>query len=247
MGALKWIGKIVLVMVTLLSGSLGVIQQVIILNSANPNPIWQEKVFSFAIWIAFIISAAWLWILEHRKVIGALHTIAELEQQIAGTEANIVGDFQRCKFEPMLEEKNAPQGPFPGIPDYKEIGTYVCVLLTLTNTGEAAGILKFAMEIRFEGEGPSYADGAIYWPQLGNPMDVFGVSDAGFDLKQTFKEHGVQLKKRTPIEGYLVFEFPGVFPDQVEGDEIKMFPTLYVHDAGLKIHQVKSFGGFSFR
>lgn len=51
-----------------MSGILGVTQQIILLYSLNPNPIWQEKVFWSFVWIAFVLSSIIAWLIEHNKV-----------------------------------------------------------------------------------------------------------------------------------------------------------------------------------
>lgn len=55
-------------MVALISGPLGIVQQVIVLAVPNPDPLWQSKLFSAIVWGAFAIAAIWLWVLERRKV-----------------------------------------------------------------------------------------------------------------------------------------------------------------------------------
>jgi hypothetical protein len=66
----SWLGffKILPIGVGLVSGILGVTQQIILLYSLNPNPIWQEKVFWSFVWIAFVISSIIAWLIEHKKV-----------------------------------------------------------------------------------------------------------------------------------------------------------------------------------
>ncbi len=198
-------------MVALISGPLGIAQQIILLVSSNPDPIWQAKLLGVIAWTSFFIAAVWLWALEHRKV---SQLEIKLTDALSQNRPKVVGAIGKHILTYWLQDENED---YRGRPREDNIlGVRVWLDLLISNESQVpTSILRFSLEMQVS-EQSYVADRPAFHP----PPSTFEVWVAGDDmdapapgfgenLATVFKD-GKKVKPYKPYQGHLVFDVPGV-------------------------------------
>lgn len=171
---------------------------------------------------------------------------AQLEQARQDRTPLITGAIKEFDFVPLSSGKapSAPN-PFPLIPSDDILGTHACLIVGMTNEGPAIILINAMLTVQIDG-GPWYCSGyPIKWDvnQLGGkPSDIFRSADVGKDLYSCLTDNKEKLKKNEYLEGYFVFQFPGLIPRPMSfGEPFVTKAKLILIDAGGNTHWVNAF------
>lgn len=183
-------------MVALLTGVLGLIQQIIILYSPNPNPIWQEKVFSSAIWLGFLVSAFALWLLEYQKT---YKLTIELTDERERNRPKIVGEIHEVLTTLFAED-------VPKIRTKKVKRMLVVLRVSLTNESMIPTMIaNFSLEVRTSsGTCVGMPFSGTLETQLGVNARMMG-PDIGENLFDDFRKKKT-VKPFRLYPGYVMFQ-----------------------------------------
>lgn len=126
----SWLGfaRVVPMTIGLISGGLGVAQQIVLLYTDNPSPIWQRQLFWSIVWIAFVLSAIVAWVIEHRKV-----RALEVEMEKS----------QFADFVPKILEPRVAVADWHG-----ETNTIITLMAEVRNLGAASIVSDWKLRIR---------------------------------------------------------------------------------------------------
>ena len=228
-------------MVALISGPLGVLQQIILLVVPNSDPLWQSRLFAVITLISFVIAAIWLWWLEHRKVSTLQQQLVNAQAQTHPRIVGAIGNPHILTFwlgDESEEYKERPR-------EDNILGTRVWLRVMLSNESQVStSILYFSLEIRVQGKSYVAERPAFHPPpstfQVFVPPDIEESAGFGENLATVFKDRK-KVKAYKSYPGHLVFDVRGLDFDLCR---IGIEYIITVTDPTGGKHPIVTMGGF---